>query len=113
MVNTRFRKKPLIIDAFQMTVARRLDNRDWPGWLNEAWNLKAGDIGSVYPNHAGTDDGVLCVATSTGEAVVWWGYWIIRGVRGELYCCDPKVFAATYEEVAPEPSRSPTATSAP
>ena len=25
------------------------------------------------------------------------GHWIIRGVKGELYPCEPEVFAATYE----------------
>mgnify|MGYP003595322655 CR=1 FL=1 len=27
-------------------------------------------------------------------------HWIIRGVQGEFYPCDPDIFAATYEEVA-------------
>ena len=27
------------------------------------------------------------------------GQWIIRGVRGEFYPCDPDVFASTYEAV--------------
>lgn len=28
------------------------------------------------------------------------GYWIIEGVAGEIYCCEPDIFAATYEQVA-------------
>ena len=27
------------------------------------------------------------------------GHWVIRGVAGEFYPCEPEVFAATYESV--------------
>lgn len=31
---SKYRKKPVIVEAFQMTRERREDNRDWPEWLN-------------------------------------------------------------------------------
>ena len=34
----KYRKKPIVIEAFQMTKERRQDNSEWPSWLNEAWN---------------------------------------------------------------------------
>ena len=37
-MNLKFRKKPVVIEAFQMTEARRQDNSEWPSWLNQAWN---------------------------------------------------------------------------
>lgn len=27
------------------------------------------------------------------------GFWIIRGVEGELYPCDPNIFKQTYEPI--------------
>jgi hypothetical protein len=33
------------------------------------------------------------------------GDWIIRGIEGEFYPCDEKVFAATYAHLGPHPRR--------
>lgn len=112
----RFRKRPVEIEAFQMTEARRGDNSDWPEWLNRAWNEEAGAIGSVYPilREPATWPGLkastmlgeekegkdhLVIGTLEGRMRVEWGDWIIRGVQGELYPCKPEIFAATYEAV--------------
>lgn len=102
----KYRKKPVVIEAFQMTAARRADNTEWPHWLNEAWNQSRGDPGSVYPIEHGTGDGLLAIATLEGEHKVQWGDWIIRGIKGELYPCKPDIFAATYEEVGASPPQS-------
>ena len=97
----KFRKKPVVIEAFQMTQERRGDNRDWPEWLNRAWNLGHHDLGSVtcvnWPNSDGTDH--LQIRTLEGVMRVEWNDWIIQGVKGELYPCKPDIFEATYEEV--------------
>ena len=42
-----YRKKPVVIEAFQMTKERRLSNADWPEWLNRAWNKEKYSEGSV------------------------------------------------------------------
>ena len=98
---SKFRKKPIVIYAFQMTRERRADNRDWPNWLNEAWQRPWPEPGSVacvdFPNSDGTDQ--LQIATLEGAHLVGWDDWIIRGVKGELYPCKPDIFAATYEAV--------------
>lgn len=39
------------------------------------------------------------VQTLEGDLVVPAGWWVIRGVKGELYPCRPDVFAETYELV--------------
>lgn len=97
----RYRKKPVEIEAFQMTRERRADNRDWPNWLNKAWNDQWPEPGTVscedFPNSDGTDR--LVIATLEGPLAVGWNDWIIRGVMGELYPCKPDIFAATYEPV--------------
>ena len=96
---TKFRKKPVVIEAFQMTRERRGDNKDWPNWLNEAWNKPHGESGAVYPVDYPHSDGAdeLQITTLEGTHLVTFGDWIIRGVKGELYPCKPDVFALTYE----------------
>jgi len=95
----RYRKKPVIIEAFQMTRARREDNSEWPEWLNEAWQKDRDEDGALYiffpPSR------LLAIRTLEGDHVVSWADWIIRGVKGELYPCKPDIFEATYEPVKP------------
>lgn len=97
----KFRKKPVVIEAFQMTQARRRDNSEWPNWLNVAWNKDIDEVGALwpaeYPESDGTDE--LVIHTLEGTHRVSWGDWIIRGVKGELYPCKPDIFEATYDAV--------------
>lgn len=97
----KFRKKPVVIEAFQMTKERRQDNQDWPNWLNRAWNTAHTEPGSVFPKDFPDSDGTdpLCIYTLEGIHLVNFGDWIIRGVKGELYPCNPGIFEATYEPV--------------
>ena len=98
-----FRKKPVVIEAFQMTRERRSDNKDWPNWLNLAWNKDFSEIGAVgsedFPESDGTTDR-LVIQTLEGQLTVGWEDYIIQGVQGELYSCKPDIFEATYETVA-------------
>ena len=98
----RYRKKPVVIDAFQMTRARRESNADWPHWLHYAWQKKRGEPGALYPTEPGTGNGTVSIGTLEGEHLVSFGDWIIRGVKGELYACKPDIFDLTYEEVVEE-----------
>lgn len=101
----KYRKLPVEIEAFQMTREHRVDNSDWPEWLNRAWNLERGTKGSVYPTEEGTGDGTLSIGTLKGEHLVSWDSWIIKGVAGELYPCKDHIFDATYERVEEEGKR--------
>jgi len=95
----QYRKKPVVIEAFQMTHERRADNSEWPTWLNAAWQMTFDQVGAVssadWPESDGTDS--LVIRTLEGVMYVGWGDWIIQGVKGELYACKPDIFAATYE----------------
>lgn len=91
----RYRKKPVVIEAFQMTKERRWDNSEWPVWLNMAWNTDQGEVGSVYC--VGGGEG-LFITTLNGPVAIEPGEWICSGVKGELYPCKPDIFEATYEE---------------
>ena len=98
-MQTKFRKKPVVIEAFQMTPERRQDNRDWPEWLNRAWNGNLGEAGTVQRTAPDDTEPIdeLAIITLEGVHRVSWGDWIIQGVKGELYSCKPDIFASTYE----------------
>jgi hypothetical protein len=84
---TRFRKKPVIIEAYRYD--QRPDNRR-PDWFSDA--VTANRI-VTYPDHA-------IIETLEGTMRAGLGDWIIKGIYGELYPCKPDIFDATYEVVA-------------
>ena len=96
----QYRKKPIAIEAFQLTKEMRADNRDWPEWMNRAWNMNTGEHGSLYCKSA-ENLGPLYITTLEGIMQVNFGDWIIRGVAGELYPCKDEIFRMTYEAATP------------
>ena len=86
---TKFRKKPVVIEAVQITKGFGLIE-DPPQWIKEAL---ISQVMSEAPN-AG-----WYIQTLEGVMRADRGDWIIRGVKGELYPCKPDIFAATYEQV--------------
>lgn len=97
----RFTKKSVTIEAFQMTRERRMDNINWPEWLNEAWNKSKGESGSLFRQNPDAPlPDLLCIQTLEGVHLVQFDDWIIRGIKGELYPCKPDIFATTYEPAA-------------
>ena len=93
----KFRKRPVVIEAFQMTKERRWDNSEWPGWLHEAWQKANDDAGAFYCDSS--DLKYIYIHTLEGHHRVTYGDWIIQGISGELYPCKPYIFDATYEPV--------------
>ena len=88
----RFRKRPVVIDAFR-----------WTGDLNQAedpdWAVEAIVRGLIAFENSGTPDVAIVITTSEGRMRANRGDWIIRGIKGEFYPCKPDVFEATYERV--------------
>ena len=100
----KFRKKPVVIEAFQMTKARRWDNSEWPQWLHNAWNEPPGEAGLwIDPDAPMAEDrgcaAELVCGTLEGVHRIGWNDWIIQGVKGEIYPCKPDIFDETYEAV--------------
>ena len=91
----KFRKRPVEVEAFQMTQERRWDNSEWPEWLHAAWQRGAGE-GGLWCD-ADSPHSALSVGALGGVVNVEWGDWIIRGVKGELYPCKQDIFTETYE----------------
>jgi hypothetical protein len=89
----KYRKKPVVIEAVQITDATFDDPHPNDTHIH----------GVTY------DPARRCVLVPTledgpnGEAKHYasLGDWIIRGIKGELYPCKPDIFAATYDEVEP------------
>jgi len=78
----KYRKKPVIIEAFQWTID------EVPEWWTKLVNLKVSvDTGSVF------------IPTLEGAMEAKVGDFIIQGVQGEVYPCKPDIFEMTYEPV--------------
>ena len=94
----KYRKKPVVIEAFQMTKARRRDNSEWPNWLHKAWQMDFSE-GALGIDQDDPNRELLVLGTLEGVHRVTWDDWIIQGVKGELYPCKPDIFEATYDPV--------------
>ena len=94
----KFRKIPVVVEAFLPSHAGWERKSGWPAWLREAISMPMGDPGSVWQarSHVGDDHG-FAVHTREGVMFQKWGGWIIKGVEGELYPCKPCIFDMTYE----------------
>lgn len=91
----RYRKKPVVIEAFQWTGDQ--NQTEDPEWIIEA--IKRGDVWFINQR---TPDCCMVIKTLEGNHLASSGDWIIKGVRGELYPCKPDIFEATYEAVEEE-----------
>ena len=88
----KFRKKPVVIDAFKWTGGP--DQNEDPEWIIEA--IENGVIGFL---NSGTSIVQMTITTTEGVVVADPGYYIIRGIAGEIYPCRPDIFEASYEAV--------------
>jgi hypothetical protein len=82
----KYRKKPVVIEAWQLT----LENSE------DLMAMVGGRHWSRPPLRQVTG---LIVPTLEGEHQASFGDFIIRGVKGEFYPCKPDIFAATYDAV--------------
>ncbi|MEK5414483.1 hypothetical protein [Paenibacillus sp. FSL L8-0708] len=85
---SRYRKKPVVIDAFKWTGDP--DQTEDPQWIIE--RIKMGQVSFA--------NGLMYIKTLEGIMESQPGDYIIRGVKGEIYPCKPDIFEATYELVA-------------
>lgn len=92
----RYRKKPLVIEAFRLTPDALKDKSKWPGWFAEAW--AEGEVFSAGSLPFG-EGRCFLVKTLEGTMMATPGDWIIRGTQGEMYPCKPDVFAEVYEAI--------------
>ncbi len=83
-----FRKKPVVIEAFQVHPDDGHTRQLPPMWLVDGMVS-----GAVVP----VEGGGLLIKTLEGVMEAEVGDWVIQGIKGEMYPCKPDIFAATYE----------------
>ena len=101
-MSLKFRKKPVEIEAFQMTVRMAESSADWPQWLQDAYRKGMHEEGSMTAlpeiTRENTEPSKLFrIMTLEGRHIVRDGDWIIQGIKGELHPCKPDIFDLTYE----------------
>jgi hypothetical protein len=92
----KFRKKPVVIEARQLTPNNAEDIGAWCGALK----CTNGSYDSYLWGWAlDVHDRTLRIPTLEGDHSASMGDWIIQGIKGEFYPCKPDIFEATYEKV--------------
>ena len=84
----RYRKKPVEIEAIQLTSGNATEVAAWCSGLVESADC-SGD-GPPY---------VVRIETLEGSMLAGRGDYVICGVQGEFYPCKSDIFEATYEAV--------------
>lgn len=79
----KFRKKPVVIEAIKYRTIRHEVDAFCPELI---WEIE---------NHSE----IPYIETLEGRMRVNNGDWIIKGINGEFYPCNPDIFEATYEVV--------------
>lgn len=90
-----FKKKPVVVQAHQLPEDESLypyAARNILNWILEESSYSA----NAYIDSA-TDQ--IKIFTLEGLMTAKPGWWIIKGIEGEFYSCDPEVFKKSYEEV--------------
>lgn len=86
----KFRKLPVVIEAFQFTPAHKAQTALWPNWA----------IHELLYRYRDDRDGMsVFIRTLEGEMEVSENDYVIQGVNGEVYPCKPDIFEKTYEPV--------------
>jgi hypothetical protein len=83
-----FRKKPVVIEAKRLSAETYSEIGNWVDEDIAVWN---GPLAG----------GPVCfdIRTLEGDMRANEGDWIIKGVNGEFYPCNPDIFEKTYEPV--------------
>lgn len=99
MTATMFRKRPVTVEARQLTGNTSHDH-DVYLWVEKNTLGSFDPYENEIPASGISIDpgtGQLLIATLEGVMHAKVGDWIIRGVAGEFYPCKPDIFEQTYE----------------
>ena len=94
---TRWRKKPVEIDAWRVAELNHAAGHDWhalPEPVRDAYEEGGWVFGALVD-----EERCISVPTLEGSLLARPDDWIIRGVQGEFYPCKSDIFEATYERV--------------
>ena len=90
----KYRKKPVVIDAFQLWKEGEDISDSFHKWCKEV-SFKNGEDWWVSLG----DGRTITIPTLEGDMTAQPGDYIIKGIAGEFYPCKPDIFEATYELV--------------
>lgn len=88
----KVRKKPIVIEAERFTDWEQDDD-------GKQFVILHGKRFDVYHDVTDESRAVIFIPTMEGTMSAPLGYWIMKGVDGELYACQPDIFDKTYEIV--------------
>jgi hypothetical protein len=94
-MTTKYRKKPVVIEAFQFYVDAV------PDWFMDKVSSDDVILSKCNFDRYDIDEAYCEIKTLEGVMIGNGGDYIIKGVQGELYPCKPDIFEATYEKVNP------------
>lgn len=81
----QYRKRPVVIEAWKIEYTPVTQ----PRWVRQAFQTQRIDWNG--------DGESIHIATLEGLMHAPIGHMLIQGIKGELYACDPEIFAATYD----------------
>lgn len=99
----KFRKKPVVIEAVQLTPDNIEEVGDWVMDHVLATVQPDADVSATVTGL----DAHLDINTLEGTMRADINDWVIRGVKGEFYPCKSDIFDATYEPETPSNQGSP------
>lgn len=85
----KFRKKPIVVEAIEVSDLLLTDVGDWPIWMKEAYQQQK--VGIFQKG--------LSISTLEGTMEALKDDYIIQGVNGEIYPCKSDIFEKTYEPI--------------
>ena len=93
----RYRKKPVVNEAFQWTEESSKERESWPNWLLEAIAKRRDQVGAVYQSSLNSEH--WYINTLENPYRVTFGEWIIKGVKGDVYPVRDEIFKEVYEKI--------------
>lgn len=91
-----YRKRPVVIEAFQLTYEMAMERQPAPIWFVEA--VERREV-SVHVTELIRGSQYCMIKTLEGTMRADRDDFIIQGVSGEIYPCKPDIFKKTYELV--------------
>lgn len=97
----KFQKRPIVIEAVRL---------DGYGAFVRAVSWINGHGGKARLSSGPDSSDVLLIDTLEGTMEANEGWYVIKGIKGEFYPCDPDVFVKSYDDVpAPDVMSGPAA----
>ena len=91
-VSRTYRKRPIVIWAFQLTEDQLKNFGPFPEWAKD-------DLTPDIDSKGKRDERHILIRTKEGTMIAEEGTYIICGVWGELYPCQKHIFESTYDLV--------------